>query len=281
MTLKATVGVWTLGSAVALLLSGCSTMDVGSTAAKTVATGSAGGANSQGANASLPRCDESLGTVTIMEDSASPWFAELRQQQLGSTTPVLKMLVQQSNCFVIVDRGRAMGNMMQERALAQSGELRSTSNFGKGQMVSADYTLAPSVTFANNNAGRAGGLIGGLLGPVGALVGGSLSAKEASTMLTMVDNRSSVQIAAAEGSAKNWDIGGFGGMFGGGFAGLGAYANTAQGKVIVAAFLDAYSNIVKSVKDYKAQTVQGGLGAGGRLNVDGGVSANPPAKPSK
>lgn len=260
-------------------LSGCATMETGSAAAKTEATGSAGGANSQGANSKLPRCEETLGTIAIVEDTNAPWYVMLTQQRhLGPTTPVLKLLIQQSNCFVVVDRGRAMNNMMQERALAQSGELRNNSNFGKGQMVSADYSLTPSITFSNNNAGGAGAAVGGLFGSVGALVGGSLSAKEASTLLTLDDNRSSVQIAAAEGSAKNWDFGAFGGMLGAGFGGLGGgYTNTAEGKVIVAAFVDSYANIVKAVQNYKAQTVKGGLGTGGRLNVDGGVNPNAPA----
>jgi len=174
-----------------------------------------------------------------------------------------------------------MNNMMQERALAQSGELRNNSNFGKGQMVSADYSLTPSITFSNNNAGGAGAMVGGLFGSVGALLGGSLSAKEASTLLTLDDNRSSVQIAATEGSAKNWDFGGFGGLFGSGMKGLGGgYTNTAEGKVIVAAFLDSYSNIVKAVQNYKAQTVKGGLGTGGRLTVDGSGGSQMTATPA-
>ena len=166
-----------------------------------------------------------------------------------------------------------MNNMMQERALSQSGELRSNSNFGKGQMVSADYSLSPSITFSNNNAGGVGAAVGGLFGSVGALVGGSLSAKEASTLLTLVDNRSGVQLAAAEGSAKNWDFGALGGLLGGGFGAVGGgYANTAEGKVIVAAFMDSYNGIVKAVRSYKAQEVKGGLGTGGNLAVQGASS---------
>ena len=38
-----------------------------------------------------------------------------------------------------------------------------------------------------------------------------------------------------------------------------------EGKVIVAAFLDSYSGIVKAVQNYKAQSVKGGLGTGGNL----------------
>ena len=87
------------------------------------------------------------------------------------------------------------------------------------------------------------------------------------------DNRPvpGVQLAAAEGSAKNWDFGAMGGLLGSGFGGVGGgYSNTAEGKVIVAAFLDSYSGIVKAVQNYKAQNVKGGLGTGGNLAVQGG-----------
>lgn len=256
-------------------LSACANMQMGSSDAKTEATGSAGGAQSQNASNKLEHCDASLGTMAVVEDTNAPWYGILTgQYRLGSTSPVLKLLIQQSNCFVVVERGRAMGNMMQERALAQSGELRSNSNFGAGQMVSADYSLSPSITFSNNNAGGLGGAVGGLFGSVGAVVGSSLSAKEASTLLTLVDNRSGVQLAAAEGSAKNWDFGAFGGLLGSGLGAVGGgYSNTAEGKVIVAAFMDSYNGIVRAVRNYKAQTVKGGLGTGGQLAVQGAGAA--------
>jgi len=101
--------------------------------------------------------------------------------------------------------------------------------------------------------------------------GSSLNFKEASTLLTLIDNRSSVQLAAAEGSAKNIDFGAIGGLFGGGVGGgLGGYTNTAEGKVIVAAFTDSYNNLVRSLRSYKAQEMKGGLGTGGSLKVQGG-----------
>lgn len=251
------------------LSSGCgSNMQMGSQEAKTTATGSAGGANSQNANSKLEKCAETLGTISIVEDTNASWYQTLRQHQLGSTTPVLKLLIQQTNCFAIVERGQAMNNMMQERDLERSGELRKKSNFGKGQMVSADYALSPSITFSNQNAGGAGAAVGGLFGSVGALVGSSMSAQEASTLLTLIDNRSSVQIAAAEGSARNMDFGFVGGLIGGGVGGIGGgYSNTAEGKVIVAAFTDSINNIIVAVKSYRAQHVKGGLGTGGRLKV--------------
>lgn len=268
-------GVLALGISMSFL-AGCANMDMGSQSAKTEATGSAGGANSQGANKQLTHCSAPLGTIAVVEDTNTPWYETLTgQYHLGATTPVIKLMIQQSNCFVVVDRGQAMNNMMGERQLAQSGELRNGSHFGKGQMVSADYSLAPSITFSNNNAGGAGAALGGLFGSAIGMVAGSITAKEASVLLTVDDNRSGVQLVAAEGSAKNWDIGGMGGLFGGGLGGIGGgYSNTAEGKVIVAAFMDAYNNVVKAVQNYSAQNVKGGLGTGGGLQVQGANDPN-------
>ena len=47
-------------------------------------------------------------------------------------------------------------------------------------------------------------------------------------------------------------------------------SSTPQGKVIVTAFADSYNQMVKALRNYKAQTVRGGLGAGGTLGVSGG-----------
>ena len=81
---------------------------------------------------------------------------------------------------------------------------------------------------------------------------------EASTTLLLVDIRSGVQISAAEGSGKNFDFGFFGAAFTGGLAGAGGgYSNTPRGKVVVAAFADSFNQMVKALRNYKAQTVRG------------------------
>jgi curli biogenesis system outer membrane secretion channel CsgG len=238
---------------------------------QTPATGAAGGATTEGASSQLERCDESLGTMAVVEDQNAPWYGNLAQYKLGSTVPVLRMLIQQSNCFVVVERGRAMNNMMQERALEQSGEMRGGSNFGKGQIVAADYTMSPSITFSQKGTGGVGGALGGLFGRVVGAVAGGLKSNEASTTLLLIDNRSGVQLAAAEGSAKNFDFALFGGIFGGGGGGVaGGYTDTPEGKILTAAFMDSYNKLVRAVRNYKAQTVKGGLGTGGRLGVQGG-----------
>ena len=242
---------------------------MGSSSAKTTATGSAGGSNSQNANAQLQKCSQSLGTMVIYEDRDSDWYTVLtRDYRLPSTVPVLRLLAQQSNCFVVVERGKAFNQMMEERALMQSGELRKTSNFKKGQMVAADYTLTPSITFSASDTSGIGGVVGAFFGGVAGAVAGGFSTSDASTMLTLIENRSGVQLAAAEGSARNTDFAGLGGLFGSKVGGgLGAYANTPEGKVIVAAFTDSMNNLIDAVRNYKMQTVKGGLGAGGAMKV--------------
>nr|WP_231638014.1 CsgG/HfaB family protein [Piscinibacter sakaiensis] len=243
---------------------------------KGAVTGSAGGATTANANSQLERCDQALGTLSVVEDQNAPWYQSLRSYQLGSTVPVLRMMVQQSNCFVVVERGAAMNNMNTERALQQSGEMRAGSNFGKGQMVAADYTMSPSIQFAQRTGGVGGGLAGFSkgLGVLGTIAGG-MKQNEASTTLLLVDNRSGVQLAAAEGSASNMDFNLLGGAFGSRLGGTaGGYGSTPEGKIIVAAFADSYNQLVQSVRNYRAQNVKGGLGTGGALGVQGG----PPPK---
>jgi hypothetical protein len=254
----------------ALALAGCASTAPTMGENKGVVSGAAGGGTAEGQNSQLEKCPETLGTMSIDEDQSAPWYYQLREHQLGSTTPVLRLMIQQSNCFVIVERGRSMNNMMRERELAKTGEMRGNSNMGAGQMVAADYTMSPQIQFSGKTGGGSAGLITGRLGLLGALAG-SVGRNEASTTLLLIDNRSGVQIAASEGTAKNFDFGLFGAAFGGlGAAGGGGYSKTPQGKVIVAAFADSFNQMVKSLRNYKAQTVKGGLGTGGRLGVDGG-----------
>jgi hypothetical protein len=281
-TLKSLYGMLILA-----LLTGCG-VQMGDDSARTPVTGSAGGSTSQNANAKLEHCDQTLGTLAVIEDQTAPWYYQLtREYKLTSTVPLIRLLVQQSNCFVIVERGRAFGQMQTERALQQSGEMRQGSNFGQGQVVAADYSLNPMITFSQKDTRGLGGALAVIpyAGALGALAGG-VRTSEASTTLTLVDNRSGVQLAAAEGAASNTDFNLFGGGFGSGAAaGLGGYTNTPEGKVLAGAFADAYNRLVVSVRNYKAQEVKGGLGTGGGLGVQGGTTpasqALTPASTSK
>ncbi len=241
----------------------------------TQATGAAAGETSAGANSQLETCSETLGTVSIDEQTNASWYSAYQSRySMGSTLPALRLIIQQSNCFVIVDRGRGLQARTREAELMRGEEGRAGSNYGKGQIAAADYTIIPEVILSDRGGSGAAAGLGGLFGSAGRLLGGiagSVSTNEAGTILTLIDNRSTVQLAAAEGFSKNMDFAGMGALFGGGAAGGGgAYTSTPQGKVIFAAFTDSYNKMVRALRNYQAQTVKGGLGTGGRLGVQGG-----------
>ena len=201
--------------------------------------------------AEIPTCTKSLGTISVLEpEDGVDWWSG---QQLPAPSKLIKVFVNKSRCFTLVDRGAGLEAAQRERALGASGELRNRSNVGKGQMKAADYVLVPDLISANRNAGgnAIGGLIGGLVGGrAGAAIGGlDFKRKTADVVLTVTDVRSTEQVAMAEGSAKKTDIGwgAGGGLFGwSGFGAGGAsgYANTEIGQVITLAYLQAYTDLV-------------------------------------
>lgn len=241
--------------------------------------GSAGPQGAQGASTQAERCDAPKGTLAVVE-AQSQILASLGRYGLQSPTGLIRMIIQQSNCFQVVERGAAMQNMMQERQLAAGGMLQADQNMGRGQMVTADFIVTPSVVFSENNAGGVGGAIGGLMGRfggagmvVGAIAGG-LKFKEAQTSMLMSDTRSGIQVAAAEGSAKQTDFALGGAMFGGGGgAAFGGYSNTNEGKVIAASFLDNWNNIVRAIRD-NPSLIQARAGAAAQANAANSVQAN-------
>lgn len=255
-------------------LAGCG-VQMGSLGAKSVATGSAGGENAENVNTHLVHCEIPFGTMAVNEDHTNPWYGYMVGRfGVQSTVPVLRLLAQQSNCFVVVERGTGMNSVTRERRLQQSGELRQDSNFDKGQMVAADYTVTPTLVYKQKNVGGAGMMLGAFI-PFGTLIGAAvsgLSYKDSQSLLTLVDNRSGVQVSVAEGSSKGMDVGGVLGMLdisSGGAGGLGAYTRTAEGKLIVASMTDAYNHLVSAARNYKPQQATGpkGVGTGGALKI--------------
>jgi len=234
----------------------------------------------------LERCDSALGTISLVENQQDEWQTLIRNvYKLPPSGQLLRLIIQQSNCFVVVERSHTgLMAMERERMLMRAGEAREGSNLGGGQIVASDYSLSPDVIFSEKNTGGVAGALGALgRSFFGGLVG-TAKTSEAAVMLALVDNRSGVQISISEGSAASRDwSGGLSGLFAGPGVGsvLGMYNRTPQGKVIAAAFMDGYNNMVKSLRNYQAQRVQGqGLGGGGRLEVDGGVAPSQTSAPA-
>jgi hypothetical protein len=264
--------------AASLTLAGCVTPGGGIVSTggnSTAASGSAGGSTSVGANSSLQRCDAPLGTLAVDDGRGKEWWGSFgAETKVTSIEPLIRLAVQQSNCFVIT----SIGNNRTESKISaitdkqrNSGEFRAGSKQQKGQRVAADYYLEPAVIIDNESTGQLVGTLGGLLGSrnrnLGALAGG-LESKASVVTMTLLDIRSGVQIAISEGNATATNYGAALGVFGPSAGGtLSGFSRTPAGKATVAAFTDAYNNMVISLRNYKAQEVKGGLGKGGQLKV--------------
>ena len=201
----------------------------------------------------VPHCARKLGTVSVANgDDPSGWT----QFQLAGPEKLIKVLVQRSGCFNLVDRGAGLNAAERERDIGGNLGLQRGSNVGQGQVKAADYVLVAEVQAANrNSSGSAiGAGIGGLVGGrFGAMVGGIGSKKmEANTVLTLTNVRTTETLDVADGyAAKNslTFLGGGGMGFFGGAAGLvgGGYDNTDIGRIVTLSFIQAYSKMVNDL----------------------------------
>src|SRR5215471_11134826 len=70
--------------------------------------------------AEIPRCAAPVGVLAVEEPQRN-WWSELK---LGSPEALIKVFVNQSGCFTLVDRGAGLNAAQRERALASGGALQ-------------------------------------------------------------------------------------------------------------------------------------------------------------
>jgi hypothetical protein len=220
-------------------------------------SGSAGPAGAQNQANELVKCEQPVASVALVE-SPNGYTVASKFNLPESPVPLIRLLAQQSNCFVIVDRNAGLKGTIQEQELKNQGIVRNNSTLEKGKAFEAQFTMTPSLTFSEQDAGR--GFVG-LMAQIPVLrefVGFAeqVKFKEAQVALLLTDNQTTVQLAAATGSAKATDLGLGGFTLGksGGAAGAG-WSNTNEAKVVVAAFLDAHNKLVTQVRAMPVRTL--------------------------
>ncbi|MBF9265670.1 CsgG/HfaB family protein [Paracidovorax cattleyae] len=223
-----------------------------------VVSGSAGPQGARNAARELVRCDAPVATLALAENP-NGYVMGSAYQLPSSPVPLVKLLAQQSGCFRVVDRSAGLRGTVQEQDLREAGVLRKDTTVHKGRGYEAQYTLTPSVTFSEQDAGRGlGGILAMIPGlrDMAGLIGLAerVKFKEAQTALLLSDNETTEQVAAATGAARTTDLGVGGLVLGrlGGGAGAG-WSNTNEGKVIAAAFLDAHNQLVAQVRALQAK----------------------------
>ena len=226
----------------------------------------------------LPHCDRALGTAAVQEPENRWWVG------LGLSNPeaLLKLFAARSGCLRIVDRNGGLAMHNQEEGLAQSGELRRSSNVGRGQVAAADYFIIPDIANSNSNSGgNALGAVAGAFipGGFGALAGSIHTKKsEAQALITLVNARTTEQLYVAEGAAQKTDISFGAGGGGGGWSGFaaaagGGYSNTDIGKVITAAYFNAFVDLVHYMQSNAAPEA-------GTASASAGIQAYMATKPT-
>ncbi len=247
-------------------------------------TGAQAQTGSGGSGGTVEKCSKILGTLAVHEGSPE-MINNLGRYSLGSPTTMLRMMVQESGCFTVLERGAAMKSLQAERNLSGSGMLQEGSNVGAGQLVAADFVMTPAVQFAADTGGVGGAvsnLFSRVAGPLGSVIGGvagGVKFKEAETTLLVADVRSGIQVASAEGKASKMDfsLSGWGWGPAMGWASAGGYTKTPEGKLIAASMLENYNEIVKKVRD-KTSLVQATSQAS-KVNAAASVQATPIAQP--
>ncbi len=234
----------------ALTLTACGKQGVELGQGGSVVSGSGGSAGAQGAAKELQKCDAPVAVVSLVENQRG-YVGIGRGGLPESPLPLVRVLMQQSGCFRIVDRNAGLDATVREQELKEKGVLRQDDTVRKGRGIVAQYSVVPSLTFSEQDAGRQ---IGGILAQipvVNKLAGAAeqVKLKEAQVVLLLTDNETTEQLSSATGAARTTDLGIGGLVIGktGGAGGLG-WSNTNEGKVIAAAFLDAHNHLVEQVR---------------------------------
>ncbi|WP_083490699.1 CsgG/HfaB family protein [Stenotrophomonas humi] len=210
------------------------------------------------------KCNSAQGSLRIVEpdDGMGVWAT----YGLPAPTRMLRVLVNDSKCFTVLDRGAGFTAAQAERELAMGGHLQEDQNIGGGQMRGADFVLVPDIVSQNANAGGMSlgggasnggnkrGLMGAMFNVATLGVAGKLTTKKqtAEVVLTLVDVRTSEQLISVTGEAKITDKAWAAAVSASNLQGsagvnVGSWDNTEIGKVIKEAYEEAYERMVDEI----------------------------------
>lgn len=212
-------------------------------------------------------CDGPIGTLRIVEpdDGMGAWAT----YGLPAPTRMLRVMANDSKCFTILDRGAGFAAAQAERELAMGGLLQEDQNIGDGQILGADFILIPDIVSQNEHAGgsqiggsasgEGGGFRRGLFSAMTTVatmgVTGRMNSRKqtADVVLTLVDVRTSQQLASVSGEAKITDRAWSSALAasspqGRGNLHAGRWENTEIGKVILKAYEDAFAEMVRELQ---------------------------------
>ena len=152
---------WLLLLTAATLLAGCGKQGVELGQGGSVVTGSGGPAGADKAAKELQTCDAPVAVVSLVENQRGDvgiGHGGLPESPL----PPVRVLMQHSGCFRIVDRNAGLDAAIEvrEQELKDKALRRQDDSVQNGRGLVAQYGVQPSLTFSEQDAGRQ---IGGIL----------------------------------------------------------------------------------------------------------------------
>lgn len=250
-----------LAALVILALAGCGKQGVELGQGGSVVTGSGGPTGAQNAARQLQKCDAPIAVVAL-EENQNGYIGIGRGGLPESPLPLVRVVMQQSGCFRIVDRNAGLKATKREQELKEEGVLRADGDVKKGRGLMAQYSVVPSLVFSEQDAGRQISGILAMIPVLNKLAGAAeqVRIKEAQVVLLLTDNETTEQLSSATGAARTTDLG-LGGLVAGPGGGIGTlgWSNTNEGKVIAAAFLDAHNELVGQLRTLAAKALPAGV----------------------
>lgn len=142
-----------LSLALTFALAACGKQGVELGQGGSIVTGSAGPQGAASAAKALQTCPAPVAVVSLSENP-NGYVGIGRGGLPESPLPLVRVLMQQSGCFRIVDRNAGLRSTVQEQELKDQGILRADGSVPKGRGLMAQYTVVPSLTFSEQDAGR-------------------------------------------------------------------------------------------------------------------------------
>jgi hypothetical protein len=207
-----------------------------------------------------------LGTLAVSEDRTANGTDSVRALfQLPPPEDLVRAVVQQSNCFVLVDRNGARDRAMDRTRLSDrstvvqafSAASRNSRDIGGGQnrmeIVAPDFSivvaLAPPRQSGATPGEEPGEEPGAAIGAAkGLLAGKSVSrgaTQQPRAQLMLLDNRQGAMLNNSEGQPSNSDLSEVEeAILSIPNVTAGRYLGTSQGRMIAASYVDAYNKMV-------------------------------------
>ncbi|CAN5456343.1 hypothetical protein BH09PSE4_BH09PSE4_17060 [soil metagenome] len=179
----------------------------------------------------LTHCDTSLGTIAVVDGDTQGWT----KYNLGSPRDLIAQMATQSGCFTI--QGASSGqraDFLMNAVAGDKEEVNQAVNVAKTALIEGAVRSGAVTSMITSRVPFVGGMLGGIGG-----LGGKKKTYAAG--LRVISPATGMTVVSGTGESKSSSItfAGFGDT-----AGLGNYGSSKEGKMLSAAFIQSFNDVV-------------------------------------